>query len=326
MRKKSLLVVCSLVLALSVSACNKKDSDKETTSAKADTVVTSQKADESVASTKAEESTTSAKADGTTKKADDTTVAKKSLKIEEGKEWVYDAEYEAGDVPESFYYLGDDTSENKMELLLKDIKAPYINIDSSYADVCNKEIKDIFDSAIEVYKKGAEVAANKDYAYQTWVKVCDYKYWINGDCLSVFIKYWTGGSAKHSPHYYVYNINLKTGEKITNSEIRALAGEVQEDTVRKLVSLTGDAVMESNYSPDYYKDAAEREKLAMAFREGEGGLDRYLILYDSIPYFLAEDSKLCVIWPFTVRAELYCEEFVISSQGEETFIESKTKY
>ncbi|MCR5518611.1 MAG: hypothetical protein K6F17_08585 [Lachnospiraceae bacterium] len=62
-------------------------------------------------------------------------------------------------------------------------------------------------------------------------------------------------------YHYVYNINLKTGEKITNSEICALAGKEQQEAVMKNLADARKEIMDINYNPEYYKDATEREDL-----------------------------------------------------------------
>ena len=59
-------------------------------------------------------------------------------KLDDTKDWVYDAEYTKNVIAESYSTHWNDT------YYAKDIVIPYININSSYANNANNEIKEVF--------------------------------------------------------------------------------------------------------------------------------------------------------------------------------------
>ena len=86
-------------------------------------------------------------------------------------------------------------------------RIPKINIDSSYVSDINKELNDKLISSAKKIIESNEPGALLEV---------DYKYYENGDILSVVVweKYEGGVS-----NYYVYNINKKTGQKVTSEEL-----------------------------------------------------------------------------------------------------------
>ena len=124
-----------------------------------------------------------------------------TIKIDEDKDYVYDAEYDAGSAPEE-YTVGIYT------YYLKDIVVPYINIDSEAARKTNESIKEIYNELLSAYNDGA----NGGMGY---VKYSEYEYFVNDDVLSIVYKTGTGATDIVYPYYHTYNFSLKTGEKIS---------------------------------------------------------------------------------------------------------------
>lgn len=131
-------------------------------------------------------------------------------KLDNFKDWVYDAEYERN-VSADSYTLGHTT------FYAKDIVVPFINIDSSYADSSNNVIKKVFDDAIKEYNNGVN---NKT----TYIDECNYKKYVNNNALSVILTYGVGSTDVVHPQYYTYNIDLKSGNKLSYQEVYKIAG------------------------------------------------------------------------------------------------------
>ena len=83
---------------------------------------------------------------------------------------------------------------------------PYVNIDSDYAKEINKKIEK--DYSIDKLVKEAKEAPDV-------LRVIEYKVYINNNILSLVI---TEGYAINT-EYFAYNIDIYTGEKISNEQI-----------------------------------------------------------------------------------------------------------
>ena len=134
----------------------------------------------------------------------------KSLKLDDNKEWIYDAEYEKKVTANSY-------SIDFSTYYAKDIIVPYININSSYASASNSEIKKVFDDAIKEYNTGVNDKL-------TYIDECNYKKYINNDNLSVILTYGVGATDVVHPEYYTYNIDLKTGNQLSFKDVYSIAG------------------------------------------------------------------------------------------------------
>lgn len=133
---------------------------------------------------------------------------------------VYDAEYEKNVNADSY-----STSYNSY--YAKDIVVPFININSSYAILSNNEIKNVFNDAINAYNKGI---SDK----MTYVDTCNYNKYINNDILSVLLTLSIGATDIVRPNYYIYNIDLKTGYKLSYKDVYSFAGFDSNDINAKV--------------------------------------------------------------------------------------------
>lgn len=124
----------------------------------------------------------------------------------EDKKIIYDANYNYDVDAESYSTTFNNT------YYVKDIKVPYIDIDSSDVKVVNNEIKTIFDDAINNYKKGINDK-------MTYVDECKYSYFIDDNVLSIVIIYGVGATDVVYSKYYTYNINLKTGRLMSYKDV-----------------------------------------------------------------------------------------------------------
>ena len=196
-----------------------------------------------------------------------------SIKIDEEKDYVYDAEYDKGDAPESY---GNET----YTYYLKDIVVPFINIKTEGATKANEEIKSIFDELMAVYNEGASGGNG-------YVKYSEYKYFINGDILSIVFKTGTGATSVVHPYYHTYNFDLKTGEKIS-AHIGYQLSNMDSETIRTKAQEQIENIMKStNYA---FPESGEWSYAAT--------LERSMQAYDdsissgTIEFYFDENNKL----------------------------------
>ena len=157
-----------------------------------------------------------------------------TIKIDEDKDYVYDAEYDTGDAPESYDIGGVAT------YYLKDIVVPYINIDSEAATKANENIKGIFDELLASYNDGA----NGGNGY---VKYCEYDFYINDNILSIVFKTGTGATDVVFPYYHTYNFDLNTGEKLIYKNAIALTGFSSDTLFEKVKEQIGEHMKAYSY-------------------------------------------------------------------------------
>lgn len=172
-------------------------------------------------------------------KSDDTKEEKKkdepkdTIKIDESRDYVYNAEYDTGNAPES-YTIGDRT------YTLDEIVVPYINIDSEAATKANENIKAEFDKLMEAYNDGA----NGGLGY---VKYSEYDFYVNENVLSIVFKTGTGATDVVFPYYHTYNFDLNTGEKINYKTAFALAGFTSDSLTEKVNEQIGEHMKAYSY-------------------------------------------------------------------------------
>ena len=156
-----------------------------------------------------------------------------TIKIDESRDYVYNAEYDTGNAPES-YVLGDRT------YTLDQIVVPYINIDSEAAKKANQNIKSIFDELMDAYNDGA----NDGLGY---VKYCEYDFYINDNILSIVFKTGTGATDVVFPYYHTYNFDLNTGEKLTYKNAITLTGFTSDTLFEKVKEQIGEHMKAYSY-------------------------------------------------------------------------------
>lgn len=203
-------------------------------------------------------------------------------KKDESKDWIYDAEYPKNVSKES-YHLGKET------FYAKDIVVPYINIDSSYADECNKEIKEVFDEAISTFNDGVKDGAS-------CVTKCEYEKYIKDDVLSVILYY----SVPLNDQFYTYNINLKTGEQVSYEELYKIAGFDSSNIDSKVETAITNAMKKetSGVSSNGYPSGTNFDTY------NDESITNYKnsIKNNSLEYFLSNNEKLNVVVTLSIPA------------------------
>ena len=134
-----------------------------------------------------------------------TTTEQINIKIDENKDWVYDAKY-VPNVKQQTYTAWDETYN------VNDYKAPYININSTYAKTINNEIKKIYDSAMQVFNNGIEDE-------MSYIDTFKYNYYLKKNILSIVLTTGYGGTDVVYPDYHIFNIDIDNGNEITFENI-----------------------------------------------------------------------------------------------------------
>lgn len=215
-------------------------------------------------------------------------------KLDNSKEWIYDAEYEKNVNADSYstYYE---------TYYAKDIVVPYINVNSSYANIANKDIKKIFDDAIKNYNDGVRDK-------MTYIDECGYKKYVTDNSLSVVLTYGVGATDVVHPKYYTYNIDLRTGNKLSYEEVYNIAN-LSSNNIDSKVKNAITKIMK-----DELKDLKDPQK-----DTGDGGyypdgtnFDTYndesinnykdSVTNNTLKYFLSDDGKLNIIVKLSIPA------------------------
>ena len=203
-------------------------------------------------------------------------------KIDNTKDWVYDAEYTKNVTADSYTAAGGST------FYAKDIVVPYININSSYAGKANTEIKKVFNSAISTYNEG--VSNKLDY-----VDECNYKKYNSNNNISVVLTFGVGATDVVHPQYYTYNINLKTGNELTYEEVYKIAGFSSNNIESKVETAITKFMKEKlNFEPDKNNfDTYNNETIANYKKS---------INDNTLKYFLDNNGKLNIIVTISIPA------------------------
>lgn len=205
---------------------------------------------------------------------------KNVTKLDDTRDWIYDAEYEKNVTANSYTTVYNNT------YYADDIKVPYINVNSTYAKRANNEISQVFDEAIKVYNDGL---SNKT----SYVDECNYKNYLNGNNLSVVLTYGVGSTDVVHPKYYTYNINLITGNELSYEEVYTLANISSTNIDSKIESAITSVLKER------LKDT--KNDLSTCINES---IDNYKasVNNNTLKYFLSENNKLNVVVKLSIPA------------------------
>lgn len=181
---------------------------------------------------------------------------KVSIKLDENLDYVYDANYT--NVYQNKYkeFKRDNTDElvsndnygfiikyNLGTQKLSDLKAPYINIKSDYAQKVNDEIKEMY---VNSAKEFDDCASDEGFKCSTILTYYTYKY---NDILSVVVISGEQVSGPLNLNYVTYNFDLTNGNEVTYKEVIKKLN-YNEDTL-----LDQEKKMINNKMDELYKDA-----------------------------------------------------------------------
>jgi len=200
-------------------------------------------------------------------------------KLDNNKDWVYDATYEKN--VNAVLYMTD----LGITAYAKDIVVPYINIKSDYANTANTEIKEVFDKAINDFNAGVE--NNKSF-----IKECDYQKYEDDNILSVILTYDFIHIAPGA-HYYAYNFDKKTGNKLSFEDIYKIAGFNADNITAKAeaaISSNIDSIMKYFEKMDGYENTDINSIKSMSINNYKNSLND-----GTLKYFLSSDGKLNIV-------------------------------
>ena len=162
---------------------------------------------------------------------------KVSKKIDESKDWVYDAEYLKEN--KKIYQDSAKTEEYAVNSD-KDLVVPYININSEYAKTVNENIKKLYDDYYSKYGTEFTTPYSNEYKCYNHYQL-KYEKYINDNILSVIITLSEGqvvvdgGTGGGTSTKYAYNFNLDTLNEATLDEMAKKCGFDSGDEVTKKV-------------------------------------------------------------------------------------------
>lgn len=208
-------------------------------------------------------------------------------KVDSDKDWIYDATYEKDVTADSYstvktYYA-------------KDIKVPFININSTAATKANEDIKVVLDTAIAAYNQGVNDKV-------TYVDECDYDSYKNDDIVSTIITLGIGATDTIYPDYYAYNFDLKTGNKLSYEDVYTKAG-IKKSEIASKVETAINKVLENSYSGNPELDSLKQDSL----NNYNTALNN-----DSLYYYLSENNKLNIVVKLAIPSGRGERNYIIS--------------
>lgn len=161
--------------------------------------------------------------------------SKSVAKLDESKDYVYDADYTGVYKNQYTEYTSGNTT-----IKLSDLKVPYINIDSYYAGHTNGELEALYKDRAERFDSCAR--GNIGCASATRYEA--YKY---NDILSVVVIY----SFVFENGYKTYNFDLKTGNEISYDEMITRLGYDKNTLLDKEKEVIKKKMDETNNTSHY---------------------------------------------------------------------------
>lgn len=170
----------------------------------------------------------------------------KSIKIDDSKNYVYDANYKYDGQQFTEYKRYDDDSRDEIDDILKfilktsfnnlsDLKAPYINIKSDDTTKVNDEIKNIYLEKLKLFDKCA--LENKEKTdFPSCSIMFDYRNFESKDIISIVVGTSTQSTSVPFTTYYTYNFDKKTGKLLKYDEVLSKLGYTKDSVLEKVKS------------------------------------------------------------------------------------------
>ena len=142
-------------------------------------------------------------------KKENNTVENNALisKIDNTKDWVYNADYNLPTNKESYYGFSD----HSKLIRAKDLVVPYININSIDAKNANQEIYNLYAELIKKF--------NDNLKDEIWYTTVKYQTYLSNNIVSIVIATETAGTDVPLYEYYTYNFNLEGGKLLSYNDI-----------------------------------------------------------------------------------------------------------
>lgn len=185
----------------------------------------------------------------------------KSIKVDESKDYVYDAEYEANTQYQEYgktengetYKTADGfntVSYKEGKLYLKDLVVPYININNQVASTANNEIKKLYEEYVGIFDKNAKAFNNSEAVWGSQI-LTYYTYKFN-NVLSIVVTYGNQQTDILYPYYLVYNFDLTNGELLNYEQFLTKFSYTSEEATslveKQIDSIVSQQPAEHNYT------------------------------------------------------------------------------
>lgn len=155
-------------------------------------------------------------------------------------------------------------------------KVPIININSADADKINEDIEDYVEKMDE-------------NGYGEYYNL-NYEYFENEDILSVKIIIRTAGSSRY---YHTSNINVKTGKRVTNSDLLKLKNIKEEELSDKVFSVYEKDLEKSGTLEDSKKIHKYDDEFTSIYDGTKNSIESNDL--DDFDMYLNSKGELCVI-------------------------------
>lgn len=208
------------------------------------------------------------------------------LKLDNNKDWVYDASYNLPTNKESYYGYLDHTK----LISASDLIVPYININSNDAKNVNQEIYKLYEELINKF--------NENLKEEVWFTLVEYKTYLNSNILSVVITTELAGTSVPVYEYYTYNFNLNNGKLLSYKELYKNLGYNDEDIENKVKQSIIKILKEKSFEDENSKN---------------NSINNYKdsLKDNSIRYFLNEDKKINITVNLSIPVQSSGSEIIV---------------
>ena len=185
----------------------------------------------------------------------------KSIKIDESKDYVYDAQYEANTSYQEYgksengetYTTNDGfntASYKNGKLFLKDLTVPYININNQSVSTINNDLKNLYDKYVGIFDENAKAFTESE---QVWgSQILTYYTYTNNNILSIVVTFGNQSTDVLYPDYLVYNFDLTNGNLLNYEEFLTKFGYGSDDIVslveKEIDNIVSKQPTEHNYT------------------------------------------------------------------------------
>lgn len=235
-------------------------------------------------------------------------VKESSIKIDDSKEYVYDADYTYNNNQDLNNFKSVDASQFTNGLLQNklSIAVPYVNINTEDAKKVNTEILGVFNDRMARLEEDIKLNNESTDVPQGGIYL-NYVTYYTGDYVSVVIA--TGNYRTSMPYssYYGYVFNIKTGKLLTTEDIAGVKNmsvdELEQKTKTAIDKFTKEKDQESNTNSYTNLITQTYSELHESIHyQGRAGL-AYESNKKGIIYFLDNNNNLKVLVDINVEMQ-----------------------
>ena len=253
----------------------------------------------------------------------DISVEKVSIKLDNTKDYVYDAtykynnkytEYSFDEAKNKVVVNNEVTAKDKIETHndstlsykynstvqhLEDLKVPYININSDDAKKVNQELEKLYISYAKKFDNNAEQKDEDGEYYGPDVmctQVLTYKNFTSNNILSIVTIDYGVCTSQPIQQYHTYNFDLTTGKLLSYKDIYTKVGIKENEMENKVEQAIINKQKEIMKNDDYFETNFE------TFKNESITNYKNSIYNNTNKYYLDKDNKLNIITTFSVPA------------------------